>query len=242
MIAPLALVLLFAQPEPPVSLRELNARGISAFRQKKLEEAAKSFDAAVRAAPVDPPLTLKTEVERSRQLAFAHYNLACALSLLRQAGRLCTVENYRSNIIHHLHQAVRLEPSRLERALKDPDLRAVRDTLGFQSLLGLSPRELKDLSKLLTKVRWFAPGKGAAGSLEEYRFFARGTVEALKQRFDDEGKRLPPLRVRGTWTLDGRQLRLVWPGGAVNEGSFVENGQLVFDGQRWSDEPTECDA
>src|SRR3954471_5214301 len=137
----LLLMMLAASP------RELNDAGLKSYRAKDLEKAVEQFQKALAEDPEERTAgpTMKEKVERARLRALIHHNLACAQALLRAKGQVCVTENYRGVIVDHLFKSVAYVPSRLERAVSDPDLASVRDTLGFQSLLGLSIERDVDL-------------------------------------------------------------------------------------------------
>lgn len=233
----LAALALLASP------KELNDSGMKAYRGKQLEQAVDLFRKALAEDPEEKTAgpSVKEQVERAKLRALIHHNLACAQSLLRAKGQVCVTDNYRGDIVKHLHESVRYDPSRLDRATKDPDLAAVRDTLGFQSLLGLSIARDVDLLALLPRVRWWTPGQGAFGSLSELGFKADGTCESKTKVMTEDGKPLPPKVVKGRWKLSGRKLSIEWADGKKSEGEVAEAG-LQLDGTPWSDSPSECDA
>lgn len=238
MIAPLLIVAaLLAAPTTP---RELNSAGMDQYRLRKLKEAAALFTRAIAAEPKELPATTKEQTELARTLALAHYNLACVLALLRARGQVCEAEAYRSNVLSHLQEAVRRDPARLERALKDPDLASVRDTLGYQSMLGLHPSRTADLPALLPRVRYWSPGAGAYGSIHQLDLVANGTAVLTTRSFDDAGK-VKVKAERGRWKLDGRNLSVTVPSTAL-EGPVAEDGSLEFKAGRFTDAPSECDA
>lgn len=225
------------------SVRELNDAGMKAYRIKQLPEAAALFTKALDADPDDKDVgpSVKEHVERARLRAVIHHNLACVQALRRAKGNVCDGDNYRDTIVEHLHKAVALDPSRLDRALTDPDLAGVRDTLGFQSLLGLSAAREADLPALLARVHWWSPGVGAYGSRSQLVFKADGTVVLTTRQMSEEGKVLAPTVLKGKWKLAGRALTFEWADGKKWAGTFSDSG-LELDGQHWRDSPSECDA
>src|SRR5690348_15954730 len=168
--------------------RELNDAGMKAYRAKDLTKAFESFKQALDADPEEKTAgpSTKEKVERARLRALIHHNLACVQALLRAKGKVCETDAYRSSIVEHLAQSVKYDPSRLDRATSDPDLASVRDTLGFQSLLGLSIERDVDLLALLPRVHWWSPGQGAYGSLTELGFRADGTVEKKTKALEED--------------------------------------------------------
>jgi tetratricopeptide (TPR) repeat protein len=238
MIAPLLVVAaLLAAPTTP---RELNSAGMELYKLKKLKEAAGLFTQAIAAEPKAPPVTIKEQTDLTRTLALAHYNLACVLALLRARGQVCEAEAYRSNVLSHLQEAVRRDPARLDRALKDPDLASVRDTLGYQSLQGLHPSRAADLPALLPRVRFWSQGVGAYGSIHQLELAADGSAVLTTRSFDDAGK-VKVKAEKGRWKLTGRSLS-VNAGSTALEGPVAEDGSLEFKVGRFTDAPSECDA
>ena len=60
---------------------------------------------------------------------------------------------------------MKLDPKRLKRAKEDADLDPIRDTVGWQRLLGLSPARAADVPQILRQVSWYGPGVGVYGTL-----------------------------------------------------------------------------
>lgn len=229
------------------TVADTNAAGMKLYQAKKLPEAIEQFKAAITRA-TDQPST-KEQVAQTRALALAHFNLACSMALARKAGKTCEVEAYLPTIWEHVLEAIRLDPNRLEKALTDGDLKELRTTLQFQSLLGLSPSRDADLPKLLTAVTWYSAGEGAFGSTRSMTFSAKGAMELTLRRPDERGLPLDIRTFKGTWTLKGRALKVVFPqslpGLETKELSFtIEPDGSLGAGQwsRFSDSPSECDA
>ncbi|MBK7860458.1 MAG: tetratricopeptide repeat protein [Archangiaceae bacterium] len=233
----LLMLLLAASP------RELNDAGMKSYRARDYAKAVEHFQKALELDPEDKEAgpSVKEQVERARLRALIHHNLACVQSLMRAKGEVCSTDNYRSAIVEHLRQSVRFDPSRLDRAVNDPDLAAVRDTLGFQSLKGLSISRDADLAALLPRVHWWSPGVGVYGSTNELTFKADGTVESKTKVVSEEGKLLAPKVVTGRWKLDGRKLSIDWRDGKKAGGAINDRG-FDLDGTAYSDSPSECDA
>jgi tetratricopeptide (TPR) repeat protein len=233
----LLLLALSAAPTP----KELNDAGMKSYRAKELEKAVEQFQKALTIDPDDKDApSLKERVERAKLRALIHHNLACVQSLLRAKGQVCVTDNYRGVIVEHLRQSVMLDPGRLDRATKDPDLASVRDTLGFQSLLGLSIARDVDLLALLPRVKWWSPGVGAYGSLGELTFKADGTCQLKQRTMSEDGKPPTVTTTNGRWKLSARKLTIDLPGRAL-AGEVTETG-LELDGTPWADSPSECDA
>ncbi|MBL8923111.1 MAG: hypothetical protein JNJ54_29950 [Myxococcaceae bacterium] len=230
---------------------DANSAGMKLYRAQKYPEAAEQFRAAIRAGEREAPgPTVRDAVQLTRQRALAQFNLGCTLALLRKAGRVCEFDAYRSAVVEAVQQAITLDPGRLEKALVDPDLAGVRDTLAFQSWKGLSPSREGDLTKLLHSVRWWSVGAGVFGSIHELTFSDQGFALTMKV-FDQDGNPLERRKtVYGKWALAGRTLTLFFPVEHAElkkarsfEGTFTDEGQLVFKGWvEFSDAPSECDA
>ena len=237
MTALLAVLLLTATP------KELNDSGMKAYRARQLEQAVDLFRKALAEDPEEKTVgpSVKEQVERAKLRALMHHNLACVQSLLRAKGQVCVTDNYRGDIVKHLHDEVRIDPSRLDRVTSDPDLAVVRDTLGFQSLLGLSISRDADLPALLPRVKWWSPGQGMYGSMEELTFKADGTCELKRRLMTNDGRPAPPKTSKGRWKLAGRKLTIEWVGADKSEGEVIEGG-LQLNGTPWSDSPSECEA
>lgn len=241
----LLLILLAASPTA-----EANAAGMKAYQAKKYPEAIELFRKAISVGEEElTGATLKEEVQLTRTKALAHFNLACTLALVRKAGKVCDFDAYRSTIVEEVQHAIRLDPNRIEKALTDPDLSGIRDTLAFQSWQGLSPRREADLPKLLVGVKWWSQGVGVYGSTNDLAFTAQ-SVTLTMLVLDAEGVPLKTRKVvTGKWSLSGRTLKIVFPAVVPElkksslEGTFKDSGRLEF--KEWvefTDSPSECDA
>lgn len=94
------------------------------YQAKRYPEAIEQFKAAIAAETGQP--STKDEVAQTRALALAHFNLACAMALARKAGKTCEVGAYLGVVWEHVLESIRLDPSRLEKAVSDPDLKELR--------------------------------------------------------------------------------------------------------------------
>jgi hypothetical protein len=172
---------------------DANAAGMKLYQAKKYPGAVAQFRLAVKNAEAVPQPTTKEQVAQTRALALAHFNLACTLSLLRRAKRVCEFDAYRSTITEHVGRSIALDPNRLEKALTDADLAGVRDTFFFQSLKGLSPKRVEQLDELVRGVRWWNAGQGVYGSTVEL-VFTGGQVEVTSLSSMQKGLRRPSPR------------------------------------------------
>jgi tetratricopeptide (TPR) repeat protein len=220
--------LLFAVPALAQSAKELNAEGFRLYQAGKFPQALEKFQAAFQADP---------------KYALAWYNSAATLGVLRKQDRVCEFEAYRETIVQQLGTAVKLDPRRLTRAKEDKDFEPIRDTLGWQRLLGRSPQRVADVPTLLRQVSWFGPGVGVYGTTKKLRFQDGGRVVLWRKTVDDAGtpreEELP-----GTYTVKGRAVELRFPGMKQPlKGTLTVNGALkVNELDTFTDAPSECEA
>ncbi|MCE9670276.1 tetratricopeptide repeat protein [Myxococcus stipitatus] len=221
------LVLALTATPPPPSARALNTEGFRLYQAGRYPEALEKFQKAARDAP---------------EYALARYNVAATLGVLRKQGRVCEFGAHRDVIVEHLTQAVKQDARRLARARQDADLDPIRDTLGWQRLLGRSPERETDVPTLLRAVSWYGPATGIHGSTRGLRFLSRGRVRAWTLSVDDEG-RGRRVEVPGTYAVRGRTVVLNLEGQPRSEGTLTAAGALTFpDLGTFTDSPAECDA
>lgn len=227
--------LLAAGPESnpgEAEARALNVAGYRLHQAKKYPEAVAQFERSIEADP---------------SFALAHYNLACALARLRAAGQICEHDAYRSTILEHLQEAVRLDPRRRARLRKDPDLAPVRDTFGYQRLVGRDPKDPAGFRRILEQVTWYGPAPGAYGPMSGMRFLGRGRGTGWTLVTDDEGE-IRRQETRFRYEVRGLRVRITTKGAdgepTVVEGSIDETGHLRLPGfpGPFTDDPDECSA
>jgi tetratricopeptide (TPR) repeat protein len=226
-----ALPLLFAlllSAAPAPSARTLNTEGFRLYQAGKYPEALEKFEAAAKANP---------------KLALAHYNVAATLGVLRKQGKICDYSAHRETIVERLTRSVELDPRRLARAKEDADLDPIRDTLGWQRLLGLSPRNKADVPKLLRQVTWFNLTEGAMSARKKLTFPDARSVVVEQTAFDEATQRVVTQKETGTYTLQGRTLRVSFPHKPPVEGTLTAKGALQLGTLgTYTDSPAECDA
>lgn len=218
-----------ASAQPAQTAKELNTKGFRLYQAGKYPEALEKFREAIQKAP---------------KHALAHYNAASTLGVLRKQGKVCEYEAYTSAILEHLEKSVQLDPKRLKRAKEDPDLDPIRETVGWQILLGRSPKRAKDVPVILRSVKWYGPGVGVYGTLEKLRFEDNGKVVLSKKTPQEEG---PPKEeeIAGTYSVKGLKVVVKLPGKEPMTGSFFEKegNALAFAGHAiFYDYPSECEA
>jgi len=225
---PLLLVLTLATPSLAQSARALNTEGFRLYQAGKYPEALEKFEAAAQADP---------------RFALAHYNVAATLGVLRKRGEICAYSAHRQTILERLNTAVRLDPRRLARAKEDTDLDPIRDTVGWQRLLGLSPARQADIPEILRRVTWFSPGEGVYGSTRKLTFPDGQRVVLWRRVVEDEKNPSRTEEVTGKYTLQGRTLTLSFPRKKPISGRMTARGALEFEGLgTFLDSPSECDA
>ncbi len=212
---------------PALSAKELNTSGFRLYQEGKYPEALEKFRAAVQADP---------------KHALAQYNVAATLGVLRKQGLVCDYNAYKEDILIALQASVKLDSRRLTRAKEDADLDPIRDTVGWQMLLGLSPTRAADVPVILRKVSWYGPGIGVYGTLVTLRFEDRGKVTLVRKVVQDEGPPKPET-LTGTYTVKGNKVQVRFPGQKPDAGTLSDSGLLTFKGLgNFTDSPSECDA
>lgn len=217
-----------AQAAPTLqTAKALNTEGFRLYQAGKYPEALAKFQAAVQADP---------------QHALAQYNVAATLGVLRKQGLVCDYSAYKGSILEFLEAAVKLDPKRLKRAKQDADLDPIRDTVGWQRLLGLSPTRAADVPAILRKVSWYGPGIGVYGTLVTLRFEDGGKVTMVKKVVQEEGPP-KPRTLTGTYTVKSGKVQVSFPGQKPDTGTLSDTGLLTFKGLGdFTDSPSECDA
>jgi tetratricopeptide (TPR) repeat protein len=224
----LLLALTLAAPSPAQSARALNTEGFRLYQAGKYPEALEKFEAAAQADP---------------KLALAHYNVAATLGVLRKQGQTCQYEAYRETILGRLTLAVQLDPRRLARAKEDADLDPIRDTVGWQQLLGRSPEKQADVPEILRRVSWFSPGEGVYGSTRRLTFPQGKRVVLWRRVIEDEEHPGRSEEVTGTYSVKGRTITLTFPGKKPLRGKMTTRGVLEFEELgTFLDSPSECEA
>ncbi|MBZ4419929.1 tetratricopeptide repeat protein [Myxococcus sp. RHSTA-1-4] len=219
------LTLTAASPVPSAQAR--NTEGFRLYQAGRYPEALEKFQEAAREAP---------------GYALARYNVAATLGVLRKQGKVCEFSAHRDVIVEHLTQAVKLDARRLARAKVDRDFDPIRDTLGWQRLLGRAPEREADVPHLLRAVSWFGPGVGVYGTTQGLRFTSATRAVLWTKGVGEDG--VPRQRqVAGTYTVRGRSVELRLKGRAPLVGTLTEKGALTFpELGTFTDSPSECDA
>jgi tetratricopeptide (TPR) repeat protein len=217
-----------APPKPaPPTAKALNSGGFELYKAGKYAEALEKFQAAVQADP---------------KHALARYNVAATLGVLRKQGQICQHSAHRETILEQLKASVKLDPKRLQRAKEDADLDPIRDTVGWQQLLGRSPARAADVPELLRKVSWFGPGVGVYGTLVTIKFEDGNKVTVTKKVPQEEGAPKTET-ITGTYSVKGRNVEVKLTGQPPDTGSLDTKGVLKLKSLgTFYDSPSECEA
>jgi tetratricopeptide (TPR) repeat protein len=225
---PLLLLALFLSAAPTPSGQALNTEGFRLYQAGRYPEALEKFEAAAQASPT---------------LALAHYNVAATLGVLRKQGKICEYSAHRETILERLKRSIQLDPRRLARAREDADLDPIRDTLGWQGLLGRTPRKTADVPELLRRVTWSSLTATGLQARKTLTFPTTGEVVLDERAFDPERGDIVHRQEKGTYTLQGRALRLSFPNKPPLQGTLTPQGELQLGALgRFTDMPAECDA
>ena len=215
------------------SAKELNAEGFRLYRQGKFPEALERFKQAMGA---------------DDHLALAHYNYAATLGVLRAKGEVCGSGAYKSEIVSHLKRSIELDAGRRARMKSDRDFDPVRDTVGYQQLLGRSPGNPRDVSVIVEQVTWYGESPGAYGPKSGADFKPAGKVELWFQVMGPDDAAPRKQKVQGTWWVSGTRVKvkLAKPldGKTTLEGTLDAEGALTMPDPlgKLTDDPKECDA
>jgi len=127
--------------------KSFNDLGMGMYDQYDYIAAGESF---IRAIETDPENFL------------AHYNLACAMSLLRKDyvprdfrnKRFASFNIDADTILRYLERSVELDEHRITRMLEDPDLLSLHSSLRFHQIAGRSLTTPADANIILPAVSW----------------------------------------------------------------------------------------
>lgn len=231
-ILPVFLLLTIALSAYAESADELNVTGLQLYRQKKYSQARRYFSKAI---------------EADETHAWAHYNLACTLGVLRRIQGPCESNAYKSAITHHLEKAVSYNPSIRKKFPLDTDLDPVQDTYIYQRLTGADPETEWGLYRLLANVTWYGPAPGAFGPMSGIDFNGNGRMNLWTLHFkeDQVQRRFFPGRYS---VKDGKIIIILDSGyGEDNKREFqgqLKGTTLTIDGfpGPFTDNPDECSA
>jgi tetratricopeptide (TPR) repeat protein len=178
----------------------------------------------------------------------SYYNKACLLAI-RLKENFCEYKDRLPEIYELLHSSIKLEKSYKEKILQDPDLDVLQSYYRFYEILQFNPRKTKDLSFILTRVKWYTPSQGIFGPESGIDFQSSGKVAYWY--LDPE--RLPYGEAKrkyifGKYFLRGNRIVLRFekniPGGRRDYYGELKNNKLFFPGfeKEFSDDADPCSA
>ncbi len=150
---------------------ELNAKGLYHLNKGNYEKSLEAFQKVLQLDPNN---------------SFAHYNLACSLSILLEKNYCENIDKI-PEIYKHIQKAVKLKPSYKKKMLKDPDFTPLQKELKFYQIAGLNLANTQNLSLVLTKVHWFGPANGIYGPKDGIIFYSDGSFRYWKNELNEEG-------------------------------------------------------
>ncbi len=178
----------------------------------------------------------------------SHYNKACLLAI-RLKENFCEHKDRIPEIYELLRTSIQLEKSYKEKILQDSDLEILQSYYHFYETLEFNPKKTKDLSFILTKVKWYTPSQGIFGPESGLDFQVSGKVAYWY--LDPE--RLPYGEVKrkyvfGKYFLRGNRIVLRFekklPGGRRDYYGELNKNKLFFPGfeKEFSDDSDPCSA
>lgn len=152
----------------------------------------------------------------------AHYNLACAMALLRKQYNPCDFdpEGKQSfdiridSILKSLRTAAELNSGRKRRMLEDPDLNAVHTALEFHLIAGRSLNTAADARIILQEVLWRVDFEKPAGAVADgaVEFAADGSFSIEFWEYGSKGS--------GRYQVENGRLKLFFESGDLGTGSI----------------------
>ena len=232
----------------PATSVKLNDLGFQAYLDGNLVEAAKLWKAALQMDPDNP---------------WPQYNFASVLAVFaggfgdfdapgdglpKAAMEREDFWDYRTTIIRHLKNSIRISPERLSRGREDSDFDSIRELPEFVNvLMGPNP----DVEMVISKApKWYSLQAGAFLPEDILTFFpngqvvyewdAQGRLNAFPEYFtegEDES-------FTGTWSAAGNNVEITTHDGRrltckfahkTDEFGFIVKRILIFDGVKYGD-------
>jgi hypothetical protein len=206
--------------------KELNNRGMAMYEEGDYTGASELFVDAIEADYTN---------------FLAHYNLACAMALLRKQYNPCDFdpEGKQSfdiridSILKSLRTAAELNSGRKRRMLEDPDLNAVHTALEFHLIAGRSLNTAADARIILQEVLWRIDFAGRPAGLNTEFGLPDGTVAfapngTFRIEFYEYGS-----QGFGRYRVENGRLELDFTGGDLGKGRIYgtfEEDRIVVTG------------
>jgi hypothetical protein len=154
------------------SVTSLNRAGLRSLNEGKIEESINYFHQSLKLSPFN---------------AFAHYNLACTLSV-RLKENYCDYQSDISKIYNHISQATKKKSSYKLKMLNDPDFEALQKEYKFYELASLSLKNLHHQKLILHRVHWFGPTQGIFGPKDGWIFDEKDGFQYWVMELDSNEK------------------------------------------------------
>ena len=185
-----------AQITKATTANDLNNYGMRCYKEKRFTDAAVLFRWAVT-------------IDENHVLA--NYNLACVIAILLKEQGPCDMDENFESAIPLLQHAVKLDPNRAVRALKDSDLDNLRMLLGFNLAIYGSPKNSSDMARLFDGITLWGDTPGVA-LLAEISF-TRTNEKALTGTVSGwirENSNFKQVHVKGTWSATDSTIVVDW--------------------------------
>ena len=185
-----------AQLTKATTANDLNNYGMRCYKEKRFTDAAVLFRWAIT-------------IDENHVLA--NYNLACVIAILLKEQGPCEMDETFESAIPLLQHAVKLDPNRAIRALKDPYLDSLRMLLGFNLAIYGSPKNPSDMARLFDGITLWGDTPGVA-LLAEISF-TRTNEKALTGTVSGwirENSNFKQVHVEGTWRATDSTIVVDW--------------------------------
>jgi len=221
-----------ARHRPVLTADQLNAYGMRCHKKGRFVESAHFFEMAISVNP---------------KHVLAHYNLACALSRLREQGASpCgDPDAMTETIAQHLRTSITLDKQRAIRARTDRDLDWARTMLGFRLIYLDAPKSPADLAALFDGVTLWGPTPGiytmAEASFKRTHASAlSGTVKGWTLEVGDVDWDQVPRQ--GTWRAEPGKIIVDWAGKPGSTEVITLDELNTYQDDSWNTVPSECEA
>jgi hypothetical protein len=182
------------------SADQLNHHGMRCYKEQRLNDAGWLFGLALAQDP---------------EHVLANYNLACVIGLQMATVGPCDTYSGWGAPFALLRQAIKGDPSRLQRVREDKDLDAYRAWPGMRMITMGMPTTAAELAAFVDGMMLWGdtPGVAMLAEVSFKRTHANaltGTVSGWRRNVD-----LEQIQVNGTWRAEGTSLIVDWSPGKL---------------------------